>query len=298
MLIGRNSLVSDEHVYHFCPKGTAGQSTDLREEVPKDRIPAAVVTSDSAASWQVPDGVLDKAAAGSIPVPRGERLVEPTNCGFLRLHDFLCLLPGSCSGMLLPLASQRHEAPHSGLTPWPRRRIFAACPCPVDGSLSESRPAPAEESTLKRTIAAPIAFFALVLTAISASADQPVRLPLHFPAQLTFGCFNPDFDVVVTFPVNNEYITIFEDTPTTFRATITGHLVLTYTNPSNGKTLTVNASGPGFDSIRNGTEISISTGLNAGTVIHAGRIVTTIYPDGITFSMVGHTIVDICAALA
>src|SRR5579859_5389274 len=43
MLIGRNSLVSDQHVYQFCPKGAAGESTDLREEVPKDRIPAAVV---------------------------------------------------------------------------------------------------------------------------------------------------------------------------------------------------------------------------------------------------------------
>jgi hypothetical protein len=152
---------------------------------------------------------------------------------------------------------------------------------------------------LKRTIAAPIAFFALVLTAISASADQRVRLPVHFPDHLTFRCFNPDFDMVVTFPVNNEYLTIFVDTPTTFRAAITGHLVLTFTNPINGKTVTVNASGPGFDSIRNGIEISISTGLNAGTVIHAGRMVTTIYPDNTaTFSMVGHALLDVCAALA
>jgi len=99
--------------------------------------------------------------------------------------------------------------------------------------------------------------------------------------------------------VNNEYITIFEDTPTSFRATITGHLVIMYTNSSNGKSLTANVSGPGFNSFRDGTFISISTGLNGSNTIHAGRLVFKIDPNGVaTFTAVGHTLLDVCAALA
>jgi hypothetical protein len=154
---------------------------------------------------------------------------------------------------------------------------------------------------LKRIIAIPIGLFVLVITALSASAAQPVRIAAEFPDQFTRTCFNSItetyFDLVVTVPVNKEYITIFQDTPTAFRATITGHLVVTYTNAA-GKSLTVNASGPGFDSFRDGTFISISTGLNAGTTLHAGRLVFRVAPDGTaTFKEVGHTFLDICAAL-
>ena len=156
---------------------------------------------------------------------------------------------------------------------------------------------------MRRLIAAPIALLVLLITAVSASAAQPVRMAAQFPDQITRTCFNPitetEFDLVVTFPVNKEYITVFEDTPTAFRAAITGRLVVKYTNPANGKSLTANASGPGFNSFRNGTFISISTGLNAGTTIHAGRAVFKIDANGVaTFTEVGHTLVDVCAALA
>jgi hypothetical protein len=154
---------------------------------------------------------------------------------------------------------------------------------------------------LKRITAVPIALFVLFITAISASAAQPVRIHLQFPPELPLMCFSPTgvllFDGVVTIPVNNEVLTIYQDTPTAYRASITGHLVLTYT--ANGKSVTVNASGPSFDSFRDGTFTTISVGLNAGITIHAGRLVFRIDPYGnATFTEAGHTLLDICAALA
>lgn len=150
---------------------------------------------------------------------------------------------------------------------------------------------------MKRAIAVPIALLVLVFSAINASAGQPVRFAAQFPDHLIISC--PNFQMVVTAPVNKEYITIFESTDTTFRGIITGRLVLTYTNPINGKTVTANASGPGFEFFSNGTSVSISTGLYASDTIHAGRLVTTVYPDGhSTFTIVGHTLLDVCAALA
>ena len=156
---------------------------------------------------------------------------------------------------------------------------------------------------MRRAIAAPIALVLLLLSGISAAASQPQRIALQFPPSLPFNCFTANGDLLfegtLTIPVNNEILTIYEDTPTTFRATITGHLVLTYTNPSNHKSVTVNASGPGFDSFRNGTSVTISTGLNASNTIHAGRLVFTVDADGnATSTAVGHTLLDICAALA
>ena len=156
---------------------------------------------------------------------------------------------------------------------------------------------------MRRAVAAPIALVLLLLAATSAGASQPQRIALQFPPSLPFNCFTANGDLLfagtITVPVNNEILTIYEDTPTSFRATITGHLVLTYSNPTNGKSVTVNASGPGFDSFRDGTSVTISTGLNAGNTIHAGRLVFTIDPNGAaTSTAVGHTMLDLSAALA
>jgi len=128
-------------------------------------------------------------------------------------------------------------------------------------------------------------------------------MPLQLPPSIPFACFAPNGDILfvgaATFPVNNEFITIFEDTPTNFRSAITGHLVVTFTNPTNGKTVTANASGPGFNSFRDGIFTSISTGLNAGPTIHAGRAVFRIDAQGnATFTIVGHTLLDVCATLS
>ena len=156
---------------------------------------------------------------------------------------------------------------------------------------------------MRRLIAAPIAFAVFLLSGVSVAASQPQRIALQFPPSIPFACFTANGDLLfegtVTAVVNNEYITIFEDTPTSFRATITGHLVIMYTNSSNGKSLTANVSGPGFNSFRDGTFISISTGLNGSNTIHAGRLVFEIDPNGVaTFTAVGHTLLDVCAALA
>jgi hypothetical protein len=156
---------------------------------------------------------------------------------------------------------------------------------------------------MRRAIAVPIALVFFFLSGITAGASQPQRIALQFPPSLPLRCFTANGDLLfagtVTAPVNNEILTIYEDTPTSFRASITGHLVLTYTNPTNGKSVTVNASGPAFDSFRDGTEIIISTGLNASNTIHAGRLGVTIDANGFaTFTAVGHTLLDICAALA
>src|SRR5438034_1468441 len=147
---------------------------------------------------------------------------------------------------------------------------------------------------MRRLIAAPIALAVFMLSGVSVAASQPQRIALQFPPSIPFACFTANGDLLfegtVTAAVNHEYLTIYEDTPTSFRASITGHLVVMYTNSSNGKSLTANVSGPGFDSFRNGTFISISTGLNGSNTIHAGRLVFKIDSYGVeTFTAVGQS---------
>src|SRR5207247_11055337 len=97
---------------------------------------------------------------------------------------------------------------------------------------------------MRRLIAAPIALAVFMLSGVSVAASQPQRIALQFPPSIPFACFTANGDLLfegtVTAVVNNEYVTIFEDTPTSFRAPITGLLVDRITILSNGKSLTIN----------------------------------------------------------
>jgi hypothetical protein len=106
---------------------------------------------------------------------------------------------------------------------------------------------------------------------------------------------------MANFPANQEYAMIFNRTDGTTRVIITGRLVVKFTNLTNpNNTLTANISGPGFDTLYpDGTEIIVNVGVQFAGTVSAGRGVLTIYPDGrVTFNMTGHTLVDVCSALA
>src|SRR5436309_323965 len=92
----------------------------------------------------------------------------------------------------------------------------------------------------KSALATLVAVTALALAlASAAAADPPTRT--FAPATAFSGPFCPNFDVGVTPLINNEYTTTFS----TGAQIVTGRLVVQVTNLSTGKSVIVNASGPG-----------------------------------------------------
>ena len=88
---------------------------------------------------------------------------------------------------------------------------------------------------------APILVVAIAaLAPAPAAADQPVREGLP-AAPFTLAPSICGFPVDVTFPTNKEFITTFANG----KQSITGALTATLTNDLNGKSTTVNISGPG-----------------------------------------------------
>jgi hypothetical protein len=73
-----------------------------------------------------------------------------------------------------------------------------------------------------------------------AAADQPVREGLP-AAPFTLDASICGFAVDVTFPTNKEFSTTFADG----KQIITGSLTATLTNEENGRSITINISGPG-----------------------------------------------------
>jgi hypothetical protein len=153
---------------------------------------------------------------------------------------------------------------------------------------------------LKRVIAVPVlCLLAFLFSGLSAQAAAPTRIPAPVPDPRFFSC--GEFQLMANFPANQEYALIFNRADGSTRVIITGRLVVKFTNLTNpNNTLTANISGPSFDTFYpDGSEIVMNVGLQfAGTVV-AGRALVTIYADGrVTFSMSGHTLVDVCSALA
>jgi hypothetical protein len=105
------------------------------------------------------------------------------------------------------------------------------------------------------------------------------------------------YEILTTWPANNEYAMTFYDrfgNPT--RTIITGRQVVSFTNTSTNETLVFNSSGTGHFGFKSGYTIE---GRNAGglpgfpdTTVFAGRI------DILTAAAHGHLVADVCAALA
>jgi hypothetical protein len=140
---------------------------------------------------------------------------------------------------------------------------------------------------------------AVVLAAASvAAADPPTRTPA--PAPTFTGEFCPGVQVQITFPVNQEYSIIFSNGA----IITTGRLVAQVKNLSTGKSVVVNASGPGMVA-QNGrftlrgetlvflTPGQIGPGTPATTYILSG--VLDFAPDG-TVTQTGH-VTDICSQI-
>ena len=110
----------------------------------------------------------------------------------------------------------------------------------------------------------------LLTAAAPALAKEPIREPFLLPDVIEdTSC---GFLVVVTFPVNQEFITTyFDGAGEPVKQIITGRLLATFRNPANGVTFTLNISGPfhtffltgeAYGSGRVGGPVGFEPGLN------------------------------------
>ncbi len=142
-----------------------------------------------------------------------------------------------------------------------------------------------------------LAVLFLLLSALPVAAGgKPTREPAPLPALIVdTSC---GFTVNVTFPVNTEYaLTFYDGAGHVTRIIVTGHLVVTFTNPATGATYTANISGPTFiDFVRSTNVLTGRQGGELGTLpglhVFAGRA------DYSTGTMHGHVVADVCALLA
>jgi len=145
-----------------------------------------------------------------------------------------------------------------------------------------------------------------VMAAPSALAGGPQRVPLLIPPTGTFGglcAFDVDYAIVV----NTEYNILFMDSAGTVVKAITeGHLVVTFTNASNGNHLTLNISGPGtatFNADGSQTLVFLGNGVlfSGNDIIYSKGRVVIVAPDplspGVIVSVSGNQR-SLCAMLA
>lgn len=144
---------------------------------------------------------------------------------------------------------------------------------------------------------------AWVLVAIPAAASGPTRTPTQNPPiHLTDVCA---FPVTLTFPVSTTFVITFTDSSgNVTRQIFAGHLVVTFTNDTSGKSLTTNFSGPAVITSHPDTSVTLAFmgpqgGPIGGTLITGtGRTVFQIAADGtVSMTQVGH-FTSVCAALA
>lgn len=130
----------------------------------------------------------------------------------------------------------------------------------------------------------------------SAAAARPSREFLPPPdGLLDTSC---GYEILVTFPVQNEYLTTFFDRAgNVVKFIVSGHLVVTFTNTATGESLTANISGPSHENLVRGTSsqeggIGGPVGSLPGLNVFSGRV------DYTTGSMHGHLKLSVCEALA
>jgi len=159
-----------------------------------------------------------------------------------------------------------------------------------------------------------LGMFAGVLTASPALAARP-KWGLLQARPFTLDKSSCGFRVRVVFLVNKEYAKLLKSADGSFTVLDTGSLKVSFTNLSTGKAITVNASGPGKATIyADGSIASEVTGhtgefftpadakrFGMPTVsVITGKSTQSIAPDGTitSFTMQGHVLVDVCAALS
>jgi len=119
----------------------------------------------------------------------------------------------------------------------------------------------------------------------------------------------------VSFPVDKEYFKVLKAADGSMTLLVTGRLTLTNTNLSTGKTIAANISGPGkITFFPDGSVTTEETGRAVYALVPAdaqrfgvppigltaGPLTTSVDADGnlTSFSLQGHVLVDVCAALS
>lgn len=165
---------------------------------------------------------------------------------------------------------------------------------------------------MRRLIALLVPAFLLIpLSALPASAVEPVREPLFAEDFVVEG--SCDFPVFIDFLEQKEFITTyFDQDGNPIRQTITGRLTHNLTNLDTGKTIFYNVSGPGHITFfENGSVDFVLGGRSSvfffpGDVedlplffVNSGQVTIHLDPEGnlIGVDQVGH-IEDVCQALS
>jgi hypothetical protein len=136
----------------------------------------------------------------------------------------------------------------------------------------------------------------LLASVMPAFAAPPSRDPAPLPDLIEdTSC---GYLVNVTFPVNSEFaVSFFNASGDLTRLIIAGHLVVRFTNPATGVSVTANISGPSVIDFVRGTNKVLGptggpiTGLS-GLSLFSGQV------DSNTGARHGHFVLDVCAALA
>ncbi len=156
---------------------------------------------------------------------------------------------------------------------------------------------------MRKLIAAACAIGASVFISSIAMADTVTRVPSPVPSPFIFRGLC-QFDVLAQAITNNEFRTTFVNQDGVMvKQIVTGALVVTFTNLSNGKSIIENISGPGVITFNpNGSVTLDILGREAGfpgDTIGAGRTVIQISPTGVAtvVSQVGNY-TSLCGLLA
>lgn len=146
--------------------------------------------------------------------------------------------------------------------------------------------------------------FGMWMTSVAALAGKPDKQPVPPPPDFVVDC-GPGIGLVNSHFVESEYSKTFTAPDGSQRILINGPAHTTFTRLSDGKSITVNSSGPVSISVdASGTTTSI-IGRGQSTVVtptsarqYTGRIVVVVEPT--TVDVISHTgrVTDICQLLA
>jgi hypothetical protein len=161
-----------------------------------------------------------------------------------------------------------------------------------------------------------LGMFAGVVTAAPALArglkwqfNAPPPGPIILPADFC------GFQIAVSFPADKEYFKVLKTADGSMTFLITGALTVSNTNLSTGKTITENISGPGTATFfPDGSVTTEELGRSVYALeptdaqrfgvpplgLTAGPLTTSVDANGnlTSFSVQGHVLVDVCAALS